>query len=68
MEEFQQQARLEAVKAASRVVSRYDDIGNLLVHAGWLARFILTGNQPETGTVETSHCKSTRSLSVDQSP
>jgi len=39
--------RLEAVKAAARVSSPYDGIGNLLIHAQWLANYVLTGTPPE---------------------
>ncbi len=54
MNKREQEVRLEAVKAASRVVSEYDDIGNLMVHARWLSDFILTGKQPEIAEVRPS--------------
>lgn len=39
--------RLEAVKAAAKVASPSDGIGNLLIHARWLAGYISTGEPPE---------------------
>ncbi len=51
MNKFEQEVRLEAVRAARRVASEYDGIGNLMVHARWLSDFILTGNQPEVTAV-----------------
>ncbi len=48
---FEQEVRLEAVKAASKVASEYDGIGNLMIHARWVSYFILTGNQPEVAEV-----------------
>ena len=47
MDKFEQEVRLEAVKAASRVASEYASISNLMVHARWLSDFISTGSQPE---------------------
>lgn len=38
--------RLEAVKAAARVCSPREGVGNLLIHAGWLADYILSGESP----------------------
>jgi hypothetical protein len=39
--------RLEAVKSAAKVSSPSGSIGNLLIHADWLASYILTGKPPE---------------------
>ena len=52
MNKFEQEARLEAVRAACRVASEYEGIGNLMVHARWLSDFILTRNQPEVTAVK----------------
>lgn len=42
---FEQTVRLEAIKAAARVASVHETVGNLLVHAEWIAAFILEGKQ-----------------------
>ena len=42
----EQQIRLEATKIAAQFASPYDDIGNLLVHAGWIYSFITEGKNP----------------------
>ena len=47
----EKEIRLESIKAASRVASPYEGVGNLLTHADWLTSFILTGNRPEVETV-----------------
>jgi hypothetical protein len=38
--------RLESVKAAAKVCSDSEGIGNLLIHARWLAEFIISGEPP----------------------
>ncbi len=47
-----QELRLEAVKAATRVSSHYDDVANLLVHARWIVEFIRTGRSPAPETAD----------------
>lgn len=42
----EQQIRLEAVKTAAKIASPHDEIGNLLVHAGWISSFIIEGKNP----------------------
>ena len=54
MDKFEQEVRLEAVKAASLVSSEHASIGNLMVHASWLSDFISTGSQPEVAEVRPS--------------
>lgn len=39
--------RMAAIDAAATVASPADDIGNLLVHAEWIASYIATGRLPE---------------------
>ena len=43
---FEQAVRLEAIKAAVKVSSIHETVGNLLVHADWISIFILEGKQP----------------------
>jgi hypothetical protein len=38
--------RIEALRAAVSVASPTDNIGNLLIHAGWLCQFLETGRGP----------------------
>ena len=40
--------RIEAIRAAAKVVGPKDDIASLLVHAEWIMRYLLTGAFPET--------------------
>ena len=47
VDKFEQEVRLEAVKAAVGVSTKSASIGNLMVHAQWLSDFISTGSQPE---------------------
>ena len=42
--------RMEAIKAASVTCRPSDDVGDLLVHADWLANYMKTGKLPETDT------------------
>jgi hypothetical protein len=44
--------RMGAVEAAAAVATPSDDIGNLLVHADWIASYIKTGRLPE---IESEH-------------
>ncbi len=39
--------RIEALRAALSVVSPTDNIGNLLIHTGWVCQFLETGRPPE---------------------
>jgi hypothetical protein len=39
--------RIEALRAAVSVVIPGDNIGNLLIHAGWVCQFLETGRPPE---------------------
>lgn len=39
--------RIEALRAAVKVASPADTIGNLMIHAGWLSKFLETGGAPE---------------------
>lgn len=46
--------RIEALRAAAKVASPTDDIGNLLIHAGWLCQFLETGRaNPEVDNQST---------------
>lgn len=46
--------RLESIKAAFTVASPHDDVANLLVHADWVASYILAGKSPAVGTMAES--------------
>jgi hypothetical protein len=39
--------RIEALRAAVSVAGPNGNIGNLLIHAGWLCQFLETGRAPE---------------------
>jgi hypothetical protein len=41
------EVRIEALRAAAKVATPTDDIGNLLIHAGWACQFLETGRPPE---------------------
>lgn len=43
--------RLESVRLAAMVASPHDGIANLLIHAAWVADYILDGKSPALGTV-----------------
>lgn len=45
--------RIEALRAAVSVVNQNDNIGNLLIHAGWVCQFLETGRPPEVESVIT---------------
>jgi hypothetical protein len=51
--------RMRAIEAAANVASPSDDIGNLLVHAEWIASYVVTGQMPE---IETEQSVVTRSV------
>jgi hypothetical protein len=40
------EVRVEALRAAVSVASPTDNVGNLLIHAGWLCQFLETGRGP----------------------
>jgi hypothetical protein len=46
--------RLRAVESAARVAGPTDDIGNLLIHADWIASYVGTGRLPEVESVVAS--------------
>lgn len=46
--------RMRAIEAAAAVAAPHDDIGNLLVHADWIASYIETGRMPEVESTESS--------------
>jgi len=42
--------RLEAIKAASKLTSPSEGIGNMLIHARWIENYVATGEPPEVAT------------------
>ncbi len=39
--------RIEALRAAAKVASPTEDIGNLIIHTQWLCQLLETGRAPE---------------------
>ena len=68
MENFEQQVRLDAVRAAVKVASPHYDAANLLVHAKWFAQFILNGDDPVIAAVDPQSCKATDTHPVGLAP
>lgn len=46
--------RMRAIEAAAAVALPSDDIGNLLVHADWIASYVETGKMPQIDSTESS--------------
>jgi hypothetical protein len=52
------EVRIEALRAAVSVASPTDNIGNLMIHAGWLCQFLETGRTPAVESTVARGCVS----------